>query len=178
MKYLVLLISIFIILPSQAQIGEVKEINALMSEGTQHGFQILVPEASQKAVEKAWINLMKDYESKTTKIKKEKDLLSAEAQIPSISSSAITVYTNFQETPEGIYLNTFYNLGSSYLSSTIDQEKADAANRILSDFAKSVAVSAIEEQIKGEEKSLKKLEKEQSGLEKNQKQFSKEIEDA
>lgn len=176
MKYLVLLI--LIILPSQAQIGEVKEINGLMSHGTQHGFQILVPEAEQKRVEKAWINLMKDYESKTIKIKKEKDLLSAEAQIPAVSSSPVSVYSNFQETPEGIYLNTFIDLGSSYLSSTIDQEKADAVNKILTDFAKSVAIAAIEDEIKKEEKSLKRLEKEQSGLEKNQKQYTKEIEDA
>ena len=54
-----------------AQIGKVEEINATMSQGTNRGLKVLIPETSQKETIKTWSKLMKDYESKNEKIKKE-----------------------------------------------------------------------------------------------------------
>ena len=59
-----------------AQIGEVKEINAAMSKGVQRGFQVLIPESNAKDAAKAWSNLMKEYDSKTSSVKKAEDYLS------------------------------------------------------------------------------------------------------
>ena len=97
-----------------AQIGEVKEINAAMSKGVQRGFQVLIPESNAKDAAKAWSSLMKEYDSKTSSVKKAEDYLSPTALIPSISANAINVYALFNETPEGVFLNAFFDLGSSF----------------------------------------------------------------
>ena len=74
-----------------AQIKKVDEVNASMTQGTNRGFKVLIPETSEKEVIKAWSKLMKDYDSKSEKIKKEdeyQDLLYA-VQESYISSSHV-----------------------------------------------------------------------------------------
>ena len=83
-----------------AQIDKVKEVNARMSQGTNRGLKVLIPETSLKEAIKAWSKLMKDYESKNEKIKKETDYLSPDAKIPALGEHLINVYSQFQETTE------------------------------------------------------------------------------
>ena len=59
-----------------AQIGKVEEINAKMSQGTNRGLKVLIPETTQKESIKAWSKLMKDYDSKNEKMKKHAEYLS------------------------------------------------------------------------------------------------------
>ena len=65
-----------------AQISKVEEINAKMSQGTNRGLKVLIPETTQKESIKAWSKLMKDYDSKNEKMKKHAEYLSSNANIP------------------------------------------------------------------------------------------------
>src|SRR6056300_1505401 len=109
-----------------AQIDKVKEVNARMSQGTNRGLKVLIPEASLKDAIKAWSKLMKDYESKNEKIKKETDYLSPDAKIPALGEHLINVYSQFQETTEGVYMIVFFDLGNSYINKDMHPKKVES----------------------------------------------------
>jgi hypothetical protein len=179
MKNLILALSV--ILTSSAlfaQIKKVDEVNASMSQGSHHGFKVLIPETPKKEVTKKWIRLMKSYETKTAKIKKEDDYLSPDASIPSLGEQSINVYAQFQETPEGTYLTAFFDLGSAYLNGGMHREQAEAAVALLKSFATKTAKESIAEKVKAETKKLEKLEKEQKGLVKDKEGYEKDIKEA
>lgn len=161
-----------------AQIKKVDEVNATMSQGTNRGFKVLIPETSEKEVIKAWSKLMKDYDAKTDKIKKEDDYLSPDASIPSLGERPINVYSQFQETPEGTYLTAFFDLGGTYLNRDMHKEQTEAATELIKTFATKTAKESISEKVKDETKKLDKLEKEQKGLEKDKDGYEKDIKDA
>jgi hypothetical protein len=177
-KTILFVLPITFSLTTLAQVADVKEVNVAMSNGVQRGFQVLIPESNEKDASRAWSSLMKDYDAKTSKVKKTNDYLSDQALIPAISANPIKVYALFQETPEGVYINAFFDLGSGYLNSDMNGDKANAAKILLKSFAKTTAKKAVEEQLKNEEKSLEKLEKEQQGLEKDKADYEKDIEEA
>ena len=177
-KLLITLSFILFTLLSFGQIGTIDEINDAMSQGVQRGLKVLIPETNKKQVTKSWEKLMKDYDAKTEKVKKEDDYRSLNASIPSISDRPLTAYAVFQETPEGVYMNVFFDIGGSYLNSETNAEKLDAAKKILTSFAKNTTIAAIEDQIKDENKKLEKLEREQKTLEKNKIGYEKDIKQA
>lgn len=161
-----------------AQIKKVDEVNASMSQGTNRGFKVLIPETSEKEVIKAWSKLMKDYDAKTDKIKKEDDYLSPDASIPSLGERPINVYAQFQETPEGTYLTTFFDLGGAFLNRDMHKDQTEAAIELIKTFANNAAKESISEKVKEETKKLEKLEKEQKGLVKDKEDYEKDIKDA
>jgi len=161
-----------------AQIKKVDEVNASMTQGTNRGFKVLIPETSEKEVIKAWSKLMKDYDSKSEKIKKEDEYLSPDASIPSIGERALNVYSQFQETPEGVYVTAFFDLGGAYLNRDMHAEQTDAAIELMKNFATKTAKASIAEKVKEETKKLEKLEKEQKGLVKDKEGYEKDIKDA
>ena len=161
-----------------AQIKKVDEVNASMSQGTHHGFKALIPETPKKEVIKKWTRLLKSYETKTVKLKKENDFLSPDASIPSLGEQSLNVYTQFQETPEGTYLTAFFDLGSTYLNSGMHKEQAEAAVALIKSFATKTAKESIAEKVKTETKKLGKLEREQKGLVKDKEGYEKDIKEA
>lgn len=172
------LLTFFTCFSAFAQITAVKEVNVPMSQGAQNGFKILVPEADEKEVIRAWEKLMKEYGAKTSKVKKSDDYMSEGAVLPSIQDEAITVYAQFSETPEGIYVNTFFKSGTSFLSTDVSAPKVKAVRTLLKEFARSTAYDAVEARLKDEEKKLERLNKEQSGLEKDKAGYEKDIKEA
>ena len=161
-----------------AQIDKVKEVNARMSQGTNRGLKVLIPETSLKEAIKAWSKLMKDYESKNEKIKKETDYLSPDAKIPALGEHLINVYSQFQETTEGVYMIVFFDLGNSYINKDMHPKKVESAKKLMSSFATRVAKTAIEAEVNEESKELSKLEKELKSLTKNKDNYEAEIKDA
>ena len=161
-----------------AQIGKIEEINATMSQGTNRGLKVLIPETSQKETIKTWSKLMKDYESKNEKIRKETDYLSPDAQIPSLGEQPINVYSQFQETPEGVYMNVFFDMGSYYINSDMHPKQIDAAKKLITSFATRVAKASIQTVLNEETKKLEKLEKELKVLKRDKEKFENEIKNA
>ena len=160
-----------------AQIEDAKEISIQMSEGVQQGWKILIPEANSKDALKGWEKLMKAYDSKTSKVKKHDEYKSADAYIPSLSERIVVVYSQFNETPEGVYLTVFFDLGGAYLNSHMHEDKVKAVQKLLTTFAKEIALEAIEDKVKEEEKALKKLENEKNSLQNDKENYEKEIQE-
>lgn len=176
MKKLVLLciISLFYF-TGYTQVSDAKEVSVEMSEGKQQGWKFLIPSADRKLALKSWEKLMKEYDSKTEKVKKGEEYVSSNAIIPALSEREIVVYAQFDETPEGVYMTVFFDLGGAYLNQHMHPDKVKPAQKLLNDFAKEVAIEAMDELIKAEEKLLKKIEGERSSLKSDQDNYEREI---
>lgn len=161
-----------------AQIGEVTEVTATMSQGNQKGFKILIPESNTKDVERAWSELMRDYDGKTTKVSKTDDYLTEKVTIPSITENVLNVYVNFTETPEGVYMKAFYFNGAEYISGAGNSKAAMSIRGLMKRFAKSVVLESLANQLNEEEKNLKRLEKEEKNLEKDLEGYQDDIKKA
>jgi len=179
MKNIIFTLSLAILSTSLfGQIIQVEEINAPMTQGTNRGFKVLIPETTNKDATKAWGKLMKEYNSKTDKIKTAEDYLSPDASIPSLGEVLIDVYAQFQETPEGTYITAFFDLEGVYLNSDMHKEKTAAAIELLRLFATDVAKESITEKVKDETKKLDKLKREQKELIKDKEDYEKDIQEA
>lgn len=161
-----------------AQIGEVTEVTSTMSHGNQKGFKILIPESNTKDVERAWSELMRDYDGKTTKVSKTDDYLTEQVIIPSITENALNVYVNFTETAEGVYMKAFYFNGSEYISGAGNSKAAMSIRGLMKRFAKSVVLESLANQLNEEKKNLKRLEKEEKTLEKDLEGYEDDIKKA
>ena len=177
-KIFLLTLVIFNYLVVTAQIGEVKEVNGDMSKGKNRGFKVLIPEVNEKQAIKSWERLMKEYDAKTDKVKKSDDYKSESAKIPSISEKEIDVYAVFNETPEGVFLNTYFDLGGAFLNSDMHSELAPVAMDFVKKFASDLAIETISEKLKNEEKEFDKLSKEQKSLEKDKEGYEEDIKKA
>ena len=158
---------------SFSQVTSVAPVTQNMSQGMQNGFKVLVPEGEHKEVQRAWEKLMKDYGGKTTKVPKSSDLLSSNVLIPSIEDTAIEVYSNFNATPEGVYLNVFVKSGSVYYN--YNSDKSREVQMIMKKFATNTAYEAVSKRLAQESKDLEKLEKEKKNLIKDKESYEKEI---
>ena len=176
-KLSLLFASIFLLTSSYAQIEKAKEVSVPMSRGTQQGWKILIPSADNKLALKEWSKLMKQYDAKTTKVKKHEEHKSDMAKIPSLSEREVIVYAQFNETPEGVYLTVFFDLGGAYLNSTMHPDKVKPLQKMLMDYSRSVAVEAIDLELKEAEKELKRLEGEQKNLEDDETTYESDIRD-
>jgi len=171
-------ISIFFFLLSQAllsssQVTSVAPVTQKMSQGIQNGFKVLVPEGDQKEVQRAWEKLMKEYGGKTSKVQRSDDLLSTSVLIPSVEDTAIDIYSNFNPTPEGVYLSVFVKSGTVYYD--YSSSKSAAIQAILKKFATQTAHDAVAQRLDSEAKDLEKLEKDKKNLEKDKASYEKEI---
>lgn len=156
-----------------AQIGAVTPVKVKMSQGVNDGFKVLIPEVDQREAERAWEKYMKAYDGKTSKVAKTVDLLTTGVLIPSIEDTTIEVYGNFNQTPEGVFMNVFFVTKGSYLNNA--STKASAINKLLKDFARTTAYDAVKTRLEEQSKQLEKLEKEQKSLVKDKEAYEKEI---
>ncbi|MBO6517905.1 MAG: hypothetical protein JJ975_15285 [Bacteroidia bacterium] len=162
----------------QAQVSTAGDVSVSMSQGVQQGFKILIPETNAKDAARSWEKLIKEYGAKTSKVPKSDDFISDQVVVPSIEDKAITIYANFNETPEGVYLNAFFKRGDTYLNSSNFPQKAIAARGLMRKFAIATALEAVNKKVDTESKSLDKLEREQKGLEKDKEGYEKDIKKA
>ncbi|MFT5738656.1 MAG: type III secretory pathway component EscR [Maribacter sp.] len=173
----VLVVGLFITAVTMAfgQVGQVSPVSIKMSQGVQNGFKILIPEVDGRGASKAWDKLMREYDGKTSSVSKSDDRMSSGVLIPSIQDTTITIYTNFNETPEGVYMHVFINTGNAYISKSSSDMTVIAVKKLLTKFATATAFNAVNQRIEVASKALDKLEKEQRNLEKDKAQYEKEI---
>ncbi len=160
---------------AQAQVSGATLVTMNMSQGNQKGFKILVPEANEKEVQKAWEKYLKGFDGKSSNIQKSDDIITERVLMPSISDTAIVLYSNFNETPQGVYLNVFVLADGRYISPSDNDKKSDKFSGILKTFATQLASEIVNERLEDAKKELDKLEKDQRNLEKDLSGYEKEI---
>lgn len=160
---------------SFSQIRPPEEVNVLMSKGMAVGWKILIPLTETNTVEKKWKKFMKDFDSKTSKVKKHDEFLSEQANMPSLSNSSINVYSKIEKSNEDSYLILFFEQDGRFMSSNTHKDKVGEIQKIMMSFAKNLTLESIGEIIDSEEKELKRKKKELDKLVKNKSSYEDEI---
>ncbi len=175
MKRVTLLITIML-LSVVAVFAQVKEATASMSKGSENAFAIELRQTEEKEVSKAWEKFIKKYKGKVKKDKKSGEFFADDSEYREMSNNTIDIYSTLRQSGENTVLTVWYDLGGAFLSSELHGDKVPFAEKMLVDFAKSVDVASVEEDLKEQEKMLKGLEKDLKGLVKDKEKSESEIE--
>lgn len=167
-QLLLLLFSIFGLVLSAQQINSSVEG---MVNGAQNAVTLDLPTADKKLVEKEWRAFMKPYGT-LKKVRRGKEFFQEGARISAISSDAMTVYSRVDDMGSGARVNLWMDLGGGeYIGASEHPDMYDGAEELLKDFEfsvrKSVAtldIEILEDQLKTQEKNLKKLERDNAKL--------------
>ncbi|MCH8331601.1 MAG: hypothetical protein IH946_09535 [Bacteroidetes bacterium] len=143
-----------------------------MSQGTNPGFSVFIPEADNKDVEKLWKKTAKKYGGKTSSSKGE--IFCDNASISSISSNTIDIYAMVEKGTNGCIFTCFFDLGGAYISKSHDGY--GTAEKMVHDFAIEAAKEAVQGQVDDLEKQLKVLENDLKHLVKDKENLAKNIE--
>lgn len=178
MKYPILIILVLATQSLTAQIKTTQLIHASMSLGKQSGLQIRIPEADEKQVWKAWEDFLKDNGAKTSKIRKHDELLAESVTLKSFGEFSMDIYSAVEQTAQGVMLKVYFKKEDGFIDVSQNATAQAAGKTILANFARQTCLDAIDEQIKEEEKNLKKLNKEKEDLVKDQESYESDIKDA
>jgi len=156
---------------------EMKEMK--LGKGTENALSIELPKANEKDVQKAW----EKFANKTMKGKSKSDRKSGEiftegARIADMSYNAFNTYATTETAGAGTILTLWVDLGDSYLNSEDDPDEYKAMEKQLYAFALVVARNQLKDQLKAEEKGLKKMEGELKRLVKDKSGYENDIKKA
>lgn len=177
---LIAFLSLSVCLNVAAQEGSVKitENEHDMSLGVQKGLSMMIPEADEKTVIKAWEKLMKDNrfdkKSKITTSKNETVALNM-----MINGIPVDVYSQVFYQNDGVKFTSFFDMGElGFINKETMPDNYNKVEQFLQNFAYMTSKQVIKQQLDAEVKTLKSLEGEQRKLEKENKRFHKEIDEA
>lgn len=171
-----LMLAIFSFAAINAQ--SISEEAVSMSLGKQNAFVVEIDGADEDMVKDVWKKFFKDY-GKVKRNKKAKEHYSMAATVPAIGGSDnIDVYAKFEERVGLTNVYLWVDTGSGFVESNENPKMALGAEDFLTDFYLAVKNKAITEEMKQEEKQLKKYTKELEKLEKKNKGYHEDIEKA
>lgn len=152
-------------------------MNSEMSEGTQRGWKIYVPEANVKTVDEEVRRMVKTYNGKMVKIRKSEDQGAVSLEVPGLSEQSVKMFYQLKPATEGVYLITFVKMNNRYLASEFHPKVAENWKKVLQNVARNAAIATIEAEINEAKKELTKQEKELNGLKKDKKDYEQDIRD-
>ncbi|MEZ4922299.1 MAG: hypothetical protein R2780_03935 [Crocinitomicaceae bacterium] len=153
----------------------IKETNVNI-EGAKNGFEIEIPYADKKTVEKELKDLFKSWKGSYSE---KKDVMKADDCIDkNMGENTFDVYgTVVQNGEEGSKVLVAIDLGGAYLNSKDHSNQFKVMEQELKTWGIKTATVYVEEMEKKEEKVLDDKKKELEDLEKDQKKKEEEIED-
>jgi hypothetical protein len=174
MKKLIVLLPIVFSLYVSAQKIEVKEDKEDLGGGKNPVLTVVIPEADESDVEKAWKSLMKEYNAKVSS----KDGIFADnAAITDISANTVDVYASTKKQDDGIKLMVAIDLGGAFISESTHSVEYKAAEKIIEKFATDMAKKAVAKKLEDAKDKQKELEDNLASLVKKKEKLEKEIED-
>lgn len=156
----------------------VNEKETSMSLGKHTAFVMEIDGADEDIVEDVWKKFIKDF-GKGKRNKKAKEYYSIGAQVPTIAGSEkIDLYAKFDERVGLTSVYLWVDMGAGFINSDENPSESQGAEEFLEKFYLEVKNKAITEEMKDQEKVLKKMDKELRKLEKNNKGYHNDIEKA
>ncbi|MEA3448413.1 MAG: hypothetical protein U9Q98_08210 [Bacteroidota bacterium] len=164
-----------------AQKIQVKEDKKRINGSKREVLYVEIPKVEGKAVEKAWEDLMKDYDAE--KVKSRKEIFADNAHITSVADQVVDVYAKIDEKNELVEFFVAVDLGGAYMGSDHPAEQS-AMKSIVQNFAQQVAKEAFEElkeekaeMVEDIEKEIESIQKDKEHLEKKNEKYQEKIED-
>lgn len=154
----------------------VNEVRQFMSKGEQNGIEITLPNSDVDKVKDALKSYGKKVKGKMISSKKSSEVFIDNAQIDAVSNNTVDIYVIVVPFNKGSKVTFFTDLGGAFVSSYAYPNQHLAMEAQVRDFAQTVALSTVSDQLKAEEKALKSLEKSLKSLEKDKSKKLKTIE--
>ncbi|NVO02481.1 MAG: hypothetical protein HXX09_07225 [Bacteroidetes bacterium] len=171
----ILLFSALLILSQVSFAQKIKVVDGKekIGGGSNSSLSVMIYEATDSQVEKAWKSLMKDYNAKVST----KDGVFADnATIKDMSANTVDVYAIIEKKDNAIRLIAAFDLGGAFVSSSTHSSQFKVAEKMLLDFAKKVSLDAIAEILKEAEKEQSKKQKNLDNLKSDKTDLEKDIE--
>lgn len=150
-----------------------------MSQGAFNALSIELPRANEKDVQKAWEKFSsKEMKGKSKYDRKKGEVFTEGSRIADMSYNAFNTYATTTADGAGTVLTVWIDLGDSFLNSDDDPDEYKAIEKQLYAFALVVARQQLKDELKDEEKLLKKMEGELKKLVKEKEDYEKDIEEA
>lgn len=180
-KLTIILLTIFIVGNLMAQDIEVKEDKRRINKSRREVLLVEIPGAESKTVEKAWKDLMKDYDA--DKVKRRKEVFADNVLIPTVTDNTIDVYARAKENNDIIEFYIAVDLGGAYMGSD-HPDKQSAMKKVIRDFAVQITTEAYgeiiedrEDLVEDIEDEIEDLNKDKAHLEKKNEKYREKIED-
>lgn len=175
MKSVVLFLSCFLIgfVYSQEEIIVSNKVKTLQV-GEVAAFVTLIPEANYDDVIKKW----EKYIGQDTKEKVELidgEYVISNKEYPKISAQPIQIYSYIKEYDRELLLVVAIQIGEGFVSRDFDEEVYIPAKKYVRDFAVACYQDQVADDLKGEEKELKKLNNQLSALQSKRESVLQEI---
>lgn len=161
-----------------AQTPEVKDIKVNMTQGMQPGVEVFIPGANEDQVEDAIKENTKKFKGKDRKIKKSDERFIDDAEIEQLSTNAIDIHYLIKEESNGSKLQLFFNMGVTFLSKDLDNNKYEFMSNLSAQIAMDATRLNYDELIKEQEKVLDDFMDDKKDAEKDIEKARKDIEDA
>ncbi|MFZ1497130.1 MAG: hypothetical protein WAS72_08740 [Saprospiraceae bacterium] len=156
-------------------IAQPKEGSYSMSMGTNNGINISIKNTNSKQTEKEWDKFIDKYDGKTKRNKKVDEIFTDNATIRALSNNTVDVYAKSVDRGSDVEFTVWFDLGGAYLSSAAHPQVYPAAEKMVTDFAKEVAISSTEDELKKQEKILVNYRDDLESLQKKKTNFEDDI---
>lgn len=153
---------------------KVKEDKENIADAKNPVLTVMIYEADESSVEKAWKNLMKDYGAK---VSMKSEIFADNVVITDLSANTVDVYAFTKKADEGVKLVVGFDLGGAFVSSSTHSTEYKAAEKIIQKFAIDVSKEAVREKLDDAKDKQKELESELSDLKKKNEKLHKDIEE-
>lgn len=173
MKRFFTLVLLTFALPIFAQV-EIQEKNVNI-DGSKNGFVITIPYATADLAEKELKDELKSWKGNYDG---GKTIFVDDCKLKEMGDNTFDVFARVEENPDGgAIVYVAIDLGGAFMSSGEHGAQFKVIEGKLYKYGVKTAKSAVDDEIKEEEKVLKEREKELGDLEKDQEKMEKEIED-
>lgn len=173
-KALLGLLALTTLFAGTAQV-DIKEKNVNI-DGSKNGFYITIPYGDEKHIEKELKDELKDWKGKYST--PSGYIFVDDCKLKDMGDNTFDVYAKVEKNPDGGgFVSLAIDLGGAFLNSGEHGAQFKAMETRLYNFGVKAAKSAVDEEIKNEEKILSDYQKELEDLEKEQEKLEKEIED-
>ncbi len=160
-----------------AAFASVREGERVMSQGSKNALTVDLPKTTLKEAEKLWKDYAKQFKGDTKKDKKTDEWFTDNAMIAAIGgANTIDMYTKFSESGDITTVGLWIDLGGAYVDSKAFADKYVEAEKILQNFALTVAREQTKKQLGDQQDDLKKMEKAEKKLEDKNADLLKDIE--
>jgi predicted 3-demethylubiquinone-9 3-methyltransferase (glyoxalase superfamily) len=151
-----------------------------MSAGMHNALAVTIESNDTKMIERAWKDLMKDYDGKAKKVRGSDEWMATGVLIVGINGvNPMQVYARWQPGVEGgTELTAWFQLGDQEFLASDRKEQYAEAEKILMKFAHQCKIEQTNNELGESEKKLKGLEKDLDKLKKDNDGYHKDIADA
>ncbi len=158
----------------------VMEAQEYMNQGTHNALVVEIEGADAKVAEKVWSDFVKDnYGTRVKKVKKSDDSIAEGVNVGIVGAGGgVNLYSRAEDRGRAAKFMVWMDVGNDYLSSGSYPTWYNTAENMMYEYKLEVKRELVREELKDEEKNLKKLQADLKKLKSLQDRYHKAIEDS